>query len=124
MSKPTLVINGHNYTEYLAELTPTSNDLDADGSGRDVQTGEMVRKRITNKLTYEVKMLQLPSNIAKQLSGDVVKSTYTATILSPITDTHVSKKFYTSSVPFGVQRYIPTSKTTVYDGVSFQMIEV
>ena len=36
MAKPTLTINNHDYAAYIEELSPSRNDLDADGSGRDV----------------------------------------------------------------------------------------
>ena len=59
MAKPMLVINGHDYAEHILELNPSRNDLDADGSGRDVQTGLMHRTRIATKQKWDVKLNRL-----------------------------------------------------------------
>ena len=100
MARPVLIINGHDYAPYIEELSPSRNDLDADGSGRDVQTGEMFRTRIAVKQKWEV-----------------------ATVLDPVTGGQTVKTFYTSSVPFGAQRYDKSSGATFYDGMTFSMTE-
>ena len=53
MAKPTLIINGHDYTEDVASMEPTYNALDAEGSGRDVQTGQMFRTVVAKKESYK-----------------------------------------------------------------------
>lgn len=121
--KPVLIINGTDYAPYVEELTPTRNDVDADGSGRDVQTGEMLRTRVAVKQKWEVKMIRLYEDIHKQLMDDISGEYYQATILDPSTNTQATKTFYTSSVPYGAQRYERDSNKTFYDGTTFSMIE-
>ena len=123
MAAPVLIINGHNYAAYVEELTPSRNDLDADGSGRDVQTGEMFRTRIAVKQKWDVKLLRLSEAIHRQLLADIAPAYFTATVLDPTTGAQATKTFYTSSVPFGAQRYDKGSGAPVYDGMSFSMTE-
>lgn len=121
--RPILIIDNLDITNYVSELKPVKNDLDADGSGRDIQTGTMYRTKITDKMTWEVSLLRIPESVATSLFGKLNNTYYDATILDPGTNTQQTKTFYTSSVPFGVQKYIKSDNITVYDGVSFSMIE-
>ena len=123
MAKPVLLINGHDYAEYIEELTPSRNDVDADGSGRDVQTGRMYRTRIATKQKWDVKMCDLDEDIHKQLINDISGVYYNATILDPTTGATALKSFYTSSVPFGAQRYRRDTGKPYYSGMSFSMTE-
>ena len=123
MARPVLIINGHDYAEYVEELTPSRNDLDADGSGRDVQTGLMYRTRIATKQKWEVKLLRLPQVTHRQLLGDIAGAYYEATVLDPTTGQRNTRTFYTSQAPFGAQRYDRHSGEPVYDGMTFSMIE-
>lgn len=123
MAKPVLIINGHDYAPYIEELTPSRNDLDADGSGRDVQTGEMFRTRIAVKQKWDVKMLRLPQKIHKQLLADINPVFFSVTVLDPKTAQQATKTVYTSTVPFGAQRYDKDSGTPYYDGMTFSMTE-
>ena len=118
-----LKINNHDYAAYIEELSPSRNDLDADGSGRDVQTGEMVRKRIGTKLKITVKLLRLQQALMQQLAADISEPFYSATVIDPTTGVQATKTFYTSTVPFGVQRYNKETGAPYYDGVSFDMTE-
>lgn len=121
--RPILIIDNLDITNYVSELKPVKNDLDADGSGRDIQTGTMYRTKITDKMTWGVSLLRIPESVATSLFGKLNNTYYNATILDPGTNTQQTKTFYTSSVPFGVQKYIKSDNITVYDGVSFSMIE-
>lgn len=123
MAKPVLIINGHDYAPYIEELTPSRNDLDADGSGRDVQTGLMYRTRIGTKQKWDVKMLRLTETIHKQLIADINPVFYQATVIDPNTGQQATRTFYTSTVPFGAQRYDRDSGAPVYDGMTFSMTE-
>ena len=123
MAKPVLTINGHNYAQYIEELTPTRNDLDAEGSGRDVQTGEMFRTRVATKLKATVKLLRLTETIHKQLLADISPVFYQATVIDPTTGAAATKTFYTSTVPFGAQRYDKETGAPYYDGMTFSMTE-
>ena len=123
MARPVLRINGHDYAPYVEELTPSRNDLDADGSGRDVQTGEMFRTRIAVKQKWEVKLLRLTEAVHRQLLEDISGQYYQATVLDPTTGQEATRTFYTSSVPFGAQRYNRETGEAYYDGMTFNMIE-
>lgn len=123
MARPVLSINGHDYAAYVEELTPSRNDLDADGSGRDVQTGLMYRTRIATKQKWEVRLLRLPEAVHRQLLGDIAGAYYEATVLDPTTGQAGTRTFYTAQAPFGAQRYDRETGAAVYDGMTFSMIE-
>ena len=123
MAKPVLIINGHDYAPYIEELSPSRNDLDADGSGRDVQTGEMFRTRIAIKQKWEVKMLRLSEALHRQLLDDINPVFYAVTVLDPTTGQQATKTVYTSTVPFGAQRYDKETGAPYYDGMTFSMTE-
>ena len=123
MAKPVLIIGGHDYAPYVEELNLSRNDLDADGSGRDVRTGEMFRTRIATKLKAEVKLLRIGEAVHRRLLADISGVFYSATVLDPATGAQTTRTFYTSSVPFGAQRYDRETGAPFYDGMSFSMTE-
>lgn len=121
--KPVLIINGHDYAALVEELNISRNDLDAEGSGRDVQTGLMYRTRIASKMKAEVKLLRLQQAQMRQLASDIAGTYYSATVVDPTTGAQVTKIFYTSTVPFGAQRFNKETGLPYYDGVTFSMTE-
>ena len=121
--KPVLIINGHDYAALVEELAISRNDLDADGSGRDVQTGLMYRTRIASKMKAEVKLLRLQQAQMRQLASDIAGTYYSATVVDPATGAQVTKHFYTSTVPFGAQRFNRETGAPYYDGETFSMTE-
>ena len=121
--KPVFIVNGHDYAEYIAELTPSRNDLDADGSGRDVQTGEMFRTRIATKLKWDVKMNDIEEDVHKQLLSDISGVYFNVTTLNPNTGSQDTRAYYTSSVPFGAQRYRKDTGKPYYSGMNFSITE-
>ena len=123
MAKPVLIINDHDYADYVEELSMSRNDLDANGSGRDVQTGLMYRTRIASKLKADVKILDIPEVVHQQLLADISGVFYEATVLDPVTGDQSTRTFYTSSVPFGAQRFDKDSGAPKYSGMSFSMTE-
>ena len=123
MSKPVLIINGHDYAAYVEQLDISRNDLDADGSGRDIQTGLMYRTRIGSKMKVEVKLLPLQEATHKQLLSDISGVFYSATVLDPETGATAERTFYTSTVPFGAQRYNKETGKPYYSGMTFSMTE-
>lgn len=123
MARPILIINNHEYAFYVEELNISRNDLDADGSGRDIQTGEMFRTRIGSKMKVDVKMLPLSETIHKRLLTDIGEAFYRASVLNPATGVQETRTFYTSQVPYGAQRYDRRTGTTYYVGMSFSMTE-
>ena len=123
VTKPVLIINNHDYAALVEELNLSRNDLDAEGSGRDVQTGLMYRTRITSKMTATVKFFQLQQATMQQLLSDIAQPFYSATVVDPATGAQVTKTFYTSTVPYGAQRYNKETGAPYYDGVTFDMTE-
>ncbi len=123
MAQPVLIINNHDYAALVEELNLSLNDLDADGSGRDVQTGEMIRTRVATKLKAGVKLLRLKQSQMQQLIADLSQPFYSARVIHPATGAQVTKTFYTSTIPCGAQRYDRNTGAPFYDGVSFEMTE-
>ena len=121
--QPVLIINNHDYAALVEELNLSRNDLDAEGSGRDVQTGEMFRTRVATKLKATVKLLRLQQATMQQLLTDIAQPFYSATVVDPATGAQTTRTFYTSTVPFGAQRYNKNTGAPYYDGVSFEMVE-
>ena len=125
MSKPIFKIGGHDYTAFLAEdgLSPVRNDLDADGSGRNILSGKMFRSRIAQKDKWSVKFLRLPELILKSIAEDINPQFVDITLLDPKTNRHITKTYYTSTLTYGSQKYIPDMGVTVYDGCTFDITE-
>ncbi len=121
--QPVLIINNHDYAALVEALNLSRNDLDAEGSGRDVQTGEMFRTRVATKLKATVKLLRLQQATMQQLLSDISQPFYNATVVDPATGAQTTRSFYTSTVPFGAQRYNKSTGAPYYDGVSFEMVE-
>ena len=121
--QPVLIINNHDYAALVEVLNLSRNDLDAEGSGRDVQTGEMFRTRVATKLKATVKLLPLQQATMQQLLSDIAQPFYSATVVDPATGAQTTRSFYTSTVPYGAQRYNRETGAPYYDGVAFSMIE-
>lgn len=123
--KPIIKINGHDYTEYLAEdgLKPSKNDLDSDGSGRNLLDGLMYRSRIATKLKWTVTFNRMDAATLKALEDDLyADSNYVSvTLLEAGLNRYVTRSYYTSTITEGTQRYL--GGETVYDGVTFNITE-
>lgn len=126
--KPVYIIvtsNGnHDYTKYLAEdgLKPSDNDLDADGSGRNLLDGLMYRSRIATKDKWTATFNRLDEDVMAQLMTDMKKPEYVQIILlDPDENRYIERTYYTATINKGVQRYI--GGRTVYDGVTFNITE-
>lgn len=123
MAKPIFQIGEHDYTEYVADggLQPSRNDLDADGSGRNLIDGLMYRTRIATKLKWTVTFLRLDESVMAQLIADLDSTYVSITTLDSKTNRNVTRTYYCSTINEGVQRY--KGGRTVYDGVTFNLIE-
>lgn len=123
--KPVFKIGDHNYTAFLAEdgLQPVRNDLDADGSGRNLLDGLMYRTRIAQKDKWAVKFNRLPELIMKSIAEDIDPVYVNITTLDPKTNRVLTKVYYTSTLTYGAQRYDKSRGITVYDGCTFNMTE-
>lgn len=123
--KPVFKINGHDYTAFLAEdgLSPVRNDLDADGSGRNLLDGLMYRARIAQKDKWTVKFNRLPELIMKSIAADVDGVYTEITMLDPKTNRVLTKTYYASTLTYGTQRYSKSDDRTYYEGCTFNMTE-
>lgn len=121
--RPTLVINRHDYTNFCMELVPSKNDLDADGSGRDVHSGLMYRNKITDKLNIEVSMVDMLEDDVARLTADLDVEYFQATIVNPKTNAKETRTFYCSSINYGAQMYARVQNKIKYVGLTFEMKE-
>ena len=114
----------HDYTPWVAEdgLKPADNDLDANGSGRNLLDGLMYRSRIATKDKWAVTFLRLDEDVMAQLMTDMKKPEYVSIrLLDPDENRYIERPYYTATINKGVQRYI--GGHTVYDGVTFSITE-
>lgn len=123
--KPIFKIGENDYTAFLAEdgLAPVRNDLDADGSGRNLLDGLMYRARIAQKDKWTVKFNRLPELIVKAIAADINPEYVEITMLDPKTNRHITKTYYTSTLTYGVQRYDRSQNLTYYEGCTFNITE-
>ena len=121
--KPIFKIGNHDYTRYLANdgLKPSKNDLDADGSGRNLLDGLMYRSRIATKAKWTVSFGRLTATMLVQLEGDMDSEFVSITLLDAKTNQYTTKSYYTSTINEGIQRCVDGD--TVYDGVTFNITE-
>lgn len=123
--KPIFKIGKNDYTAFLAEdgLAPVRNDLDADGSGRNLLDGLMYRTRIAQKDKWTVKFNRLPELIVKSIAADINPEYVEITMLDPKSNRHITKTYYTSTLTYGVQRYDRSQNLTYYEGCTFNITE-
>ncbi len=123
--KPIFKIGNHDYTVFLAEdgLSPVRNDIDANGSGRNLLDGLMYRARIAQKDKWTVKFNRLPELIMRSIAEDIDPEYVSITFLSPKVNRYVTKSYYTSTLTYGVQHYDRGLGCTVYDGCTFNLTE-
>lgn len=123
--RPIFKINGHDYTSFLAEdgLKSTCNDLDSDGSGRNLLDGLMYRSRIATKAKWTITFNRLDEEVMSQIENDMyTNDSYVSVItLDPRQNRQIERIYYCSSINEGIQRYI--GGKTVYDGVTFNLTE-
>lgn len=123
--KPILKLNGIDFTKHVSEsgMAVTLNDLDADGSGRDLLSGLMYRKRVTSKDKRTISFLDLDEDTMQSLmitlyqKGDYVD----VTLLDPKLNRYVTRSYYFSTINQGIQKY--NGGCTVYKGVTFNITE-
>lgn len=121
--KPIFKTNGHDYTQWLSDegLKPSRNDLDADGSGRNLLDGLMYRSRISSKKKWTVTFNRMDEMIAAQLLSDMYPEYVRITTLDAMENRYIEREYYCSTVNEGTQRY--RGGRTVYDGITFNITE-
>ena len=123
--RPVFRIGAHDYTAFIDRdgLQPTRNDLDADGSGRNLLDGLMYRARVSQKDKWSVKFLPLPELVMKSIAEDINPEYVQVTLLDPKTNTILTKTYYTSTLNYGSQQYDKNRGTTYYVGCTFDLTE-
>lgn len=124
---PCFIVNGHDYAPYIVELSPVRNDLDADGSGRDLLSGKMYRRRIAQKDKQSVKFCRLDAETMSQLANDVDPESVNISLLDPKTNTIQTKEYYISTLTYGAQRLENSNspyRKVYYVGCTFNITEV
>lgn len=123
MAVPMFVVNGHDYAKLITELKPSRNDVDSDGSGRNLLDGLMYRSRLATKRKWSVTFDRLDAKTMMQLENDMYggKDYISVTLLDARVNRGVTSSYYFSAINEGVQRSI--NGKTYYDGVTFDIIE-
>lgn len=123
MAVPMFVVNGHDYAKLITELKPSRNDVDSDGSGRNLLDGLMYRSRLATKRKWSVTFGRLDAKTMMQLENDMYggKDYISVTLLDARVNRGVTSSYYFSAINEGVQRSI--NGKTYYDGVTFDIIE-
>ena len=123
--KPIFILNGHDYTKYLDfdGLKTSRNDLDSEGSGRNILDGLMYRSRISTKGKWTVTFNRLDEDVMQQLMSDMysTENYINIKLLDSRQKRYITRTYYCSTINEGVQRYI--GGRTVYDGVTFNITE-
>ena len=99
--KPILKIGDHDYTKWVAEggLTPTDSDVDSSKSGRNTLDALMVRNKIGAKLKWSVTLVDIPEEVAAQLSKDLKQTFFNATLLDPDAGRYLTKRSGSTNRP-------------------------
>lgn len=116
-----LVINGHDYSRYVARkgLGWSRNDLDGENTTR-TKDGTLRRDKITTKRKVGYTVIATEQSLLAQLDTDLSGDTFTATYL----DLHgvQTREFYCTSFSATASDVIDGS--AMWDGAQFNMIEV
>lgn len=124
MAVPCFIVNsGTDFGDYIKEIKPTFNDLDKDGSGRNLLDGKMYRTRIATKRAWAVTIDRMSeATMSAFLTAMYANDDYVnITTLDPKENRRLNKEYYFSTVDCGVQRAI--SGQTYYDGGSVTVTE-
>ena len=123
MAANVLVINGVNFTEYIARkgVAWKRNDLDGNDSGRTMD-GIMHRAFIAAKRTLNYTLMDLPRGKAAALDSALSSATFEATYL----DLHgvETRTFYCTSFSATTDEVDENSGESYWTDISFTMIEV
>ena len=132
-------------TPYIMELNPSHEDIDAEGSGRDVEgTGDdparMQRRYLNEKHTYVVKLWPVGQDVISQMYYYMHRGYareydpdhpynkypyYNARVRLPCTGSvpYPAPEFYTSSINYGSQVFDKNTGKCKYYGVTFSAIQ-
>ena len=100
MAVPMFVVNGHDYAKLITELKPSRNDVDSDGSGRNLLDGLMYRSRLATKRKWSVTFDRLDAKTMMQLENDMYggKDYISITLLDARVNRGVTSSYYFSTI--------------------------
>lgn len=115
-------IDNVDFSDVLAEggLVWTRNDLDADGTGRDLN-GDLIRKRVASKVTLKVQTLPLMTSRISALLTAIYPESFSVTYTDPQAGTQATKTMYANNVPATCQRAY--GNTILWDAINFSLVE-
>lgn len=121
---PKFYINNIDYASYIAEINPVRNDLDKDGSGRNILDGYFYRTRITSKEKWKIQFIDLDEDKMAEIASALYPEYLTIGLLNPRTKQYETKQYYTSSFDYGSQRLnSPADEKVMYFGASVEITE-
>lgn len=122
MARKVLIINGHNYSGFVAEdgYQWEDNDIDGDGAGRAMDT-MMDRDLLADKTKLQISCRDLLQSESSAILTDIKQEFYEATVLDACKG-EITCQMYTSSRKAAIA-VIRDDGEVVWSGLSFSMIE-
>ena len=122
MARKVLIINGHNYSGFVAEdgYQWEDNDIDGDGAGRAMDT-MMDRDLLADKTKLQISCRDLLQSDSSAILTDIKQEFYEATVLDACKG-EITCQMYTSSRKAAIA-VIRDDGEVVWSGLSFSMIE-
>lgn len=122
MARKVLFINGHDYSDFVAEdgYQWEDNDIDGDGAGRAMDT-MMDRDLLADKTKLQIFCRDLLQSESSAILTDIKQEFYEATVLDACKG-EITCQMYTSSRKAAIA-VIRDDGKVVWSGLSFSMIE-
>lgn len=122
MARKVLFINGHDYSDFVAEdgYQWEDNDIDGDGAGRAMDT-MMDRDLLADKTKLQISCRDLLQSESSSILTDIKQEFYEATVLDACKG-EITCQMYTSSRKAAIA-VIRDDGEVVWSGLSFSMIE-
>lgn len=122
MARKVLIINGHDYSGFVAEdgYQWEDNDIDGDGAGRAMDT-MMDRDLLADKTKLQISCRDLLQSESSSILTDIKQEFYEATVLDACKG-EITCQMYTSSRKAAIA-VIRDDGEVVWSGLSFSMIE-
>ena len=122
MARKVLIINGHDYSGFVAEdgYQWEDNDIDGNGAGRAMDT-MMDRDLLADKTKLQISCRDLLQSESSAILTDIKQEFYEATVLDACKG-EITCQMYTSSRKAAIA-VIRDDGEVVWSGLSFSMIE-
>lgn len=122
MARKVLIINGHDYSGFVAEdgYQWEDNDIDGDGAGRAMDT-MMDRDLLADKTKLQISCRDLLQSESSAILTDIKQEFYEATVLDACKG-EITCQMYTSSRKAAIA-VIRDDGEVVWSGLNFSMIE-